>query len=168
LHLDPRIKPSVALTQVVTLTKELEANATAAYDDYQAARALSAKLDGFSGAGIAEFKAAVDSLAPAAAGGGGGGRGGRGGGGGGGGGRGGRGGGPVAATTLPAVWAASITAANAFSSAEVGPTATRLDAANQAKTDAATVMKRWTTLSTTGLTALNAKRKAAGLPTIPR
>jgi len=47
-------------------------------------------------------------------------------------------------------------------SAEVAPTASQIAAVTKARGDAAAVMKRWTTLKTTGLAALNAKRKKAG------
>ena len=57
-------------------------------------------------------------------------------------------------------------AANAFGGSEMAPTSTRLAAATTAKTEAAAALKKWTTLSTTGLAALNAKRKAAGLPIV--
>jgi hypothetical protein len=68
---------------------------------------------------------------------------------------------------LTSVSNALVGAATAFGSADVAPTAARLDAASKAKADAAAVMKKWTTLSTTGLAALNAKRRAAGQAVIP-
>jgi photosystem II stability/assembly factor-like uncharacterized protein len=164
LKLDPRVKMSaVATTQVATLTKDLYASATATHEAYLKARALSAKLDAVQGPDIVAFKAQVDSIAPLQAAGGGG-RGGRGGGGGG---RGGRGGAGTPAPTLASASAALVGAATAFGSADVAPTASRLDAVAKAKADVASVMKRWTSLSTTGLAALNAKRKAAGQPTVP-
>jgi hypothetical protein len=46
----------------------------------------------------------------------------------------------------------------------VAPTAGQLEAASRARAQFASVMSRWTTLSTTELRALNAKRRAAGLP----
>jgi photosystem II stability/assembly factor-like uncharacterized protein len=166
LKLDPRVKtPAIALANVATLTKDLYASATAVHDAYLKARALSVKLDASQGADVAAFKAQVDSLAPPQAAGGG--RGGRGGGGGGGGGRGGRGGAGAPAPTLTSASAALIGAASALGTADVAPTASRLDAVAKAKADAAAVMKKWTALSTTGLAALNAKRKAAGQPTVP-
>jgi hypothetical protein len=60
-----------------------------------------------------------------------------------------------------------IGAASALGTADVAPTASRLDAVAKAKADAAAVTKKWTSLSTTGLASLNAKRKAAGQPTVP-
>jgi hypothetical protein len=53
-------------------------------------------------------------------------------------------------------------AAMAMQSAEVPPTASQVAAVAKARSDAAAVMKRWTTLKTSGLAALNAKRKKAG------
>jgi hypothetical protein len=53
-------------------------------------------------------------------------------------------------------------AAMAMQAAEVAPTASQIAAVTQARGDAAAVMKRWTALRTTGLAALNAKRKKAG------
>lgn len=167
LKLDPRVKTSpIALAQVATMTKDAYASATAVHDAYLKARALSAKLDGMPGADITAFKAEVDSLAPAQAGGAGrGGRGGRGGGGGGG--RGGRGGAGTPAPTLAGVPGALVGAATALQTADVAPTASKLDAVAKAKADAATVMKKWTSLSTTELAKINTKRKAAGQATIP-
>ncbi|HEX7939140.1 MAG TPA: hypothetical protein VF483_09135, partial [Gemmatimonadaceae bacterium] len=163
LRLDPRVRTSpAALAQMKTLTQELYRGAVNANDAATKAHALSAKLEGFSGMGIAEFKAQVDSVAGAS----GGGRGGRGGfGGPPGGGRGGAGG-PPAAPTLSGASAALMAAANGFAASEMAPTATRLQAATAAKTEAAAAMRKWTTLSTTGLAALNQKRRVANLPTI--
>jgi hypothetical protein len=169
LKLDPRVKTSpVALAQVASLVSTSYNTAVAAHDAYAKARALSARLDGAQGADVVAFKAAIDSVAPAQAAGGGG-RGGRGGfaAGGAGGGRGGRGGGPAAAPTLPGVSAALVAAASALQTADMAPTAARLEAVKKAQADAATAMRRWTALSTTGLTSLNARRKAAGQPAIP-
>ena len=167
LKMDPRVKtPATALASVATMTRDLYASATSLHDTHLKARALSDRLGGLQGADVVAFKAQLDSIAPLQVGGGG--RGGRGGGGGGGGGgRGGRGGAETAAPTLPSATAALIGAANAFGSADVAPTASRLDAVAKAKADAAVVMKKWTTLSTSGLASLNAKRKAAGQPTVP-
>ena len=63
--------------------------------------------------------------------------------------------------------AALVGAATALGTADVAPTASRLDAVAKAKADAATVMKKWTALSTTGLASLNSKRKAAGQAVVP-
>jgi hypothetical protein len=190
VRLDPRVKtPALALTQLATLTKQMHDGAVVARTAYTDARALSTKLDAAQGTDVAAFKAKVDSLAPAAAAGGagGGGRGGRGGGGRGGApvaaadsaqgrgaaaagrggrgvGRGGRGGGAAAApaTTLDAVSAAMNTAAMAMQAAEVAPTAPEVAACTKAQGEFVGVMAKWNVLRTTGLAALNAKRKAAG------
>jgi hypothetical protein len=57
-------------------------------------------------------------------------------------------------------------AAMAMQGADVAPTAGQVAACERAKAQAAEVMRRWTTLRTTGLAAFNAKRKAAGQPTL--
>jgi photosystem II stability/assembly factor-like uncharacterized protein len=187
VRLDPRIRtPALALTQLSSLTREMYDNARRTREAYDAARALSAALDQASGSDVAAFKAKVDSLAPAAAAGAGGGRGGRGGG------RGGRGGGAGAAgaagvpgaaagraggrgrggaaaggaTTLDGASSASMAAAQAMQSAEVAPTASQVAACTEARSASAAVMLKWNALRTTGLAALNAKRKAAGEPAI--
>ena len=59
-----------------------------------------------------------------------------------------------------------MSAAAALSAADVAPTATRLAAARAAQAEAAGVMREWTSLSTTGLAALNAKRRAAGMTVV--
>ena len=162
LKLDPRVKmPAATVTQVVALTRDLYTSAEAAHDAYATARALATKLDAVSGPDIVAFRAQLDSIAPPQAQG----RGGRGGFGGGRGGPGGAGG--AAAPTLTGVSGALMAAATSLQDADMAPTASRLDAAATAKADAAALMKKWTSLRTTGLAALNAKRKAAGQPTVP-
>jgi hypothetical protein len=128
---------------------------------YLQARGLVAQLDKATGDDIAAFKAKVDSRAPAPATG----RGGRGfvGGGGGGGGRGGRGGDPQASPTLNSVSNAMIAAAMAMQNADVTPTASQVDGVTRARAQSVDVLRRWNALKGAGLTALNAKRKAAGL-----
>jgi hypothetical protein len=59
-----------------------------------------------------------------------------------------------------------MTAAMAMQSAETAPTARDIAACADARRQAAIVMARWTTVKTTDLAALNAKRKAAGQPAI--
>ncbi|HEX3927342.1 MAG TPA: hypothetical protein VHW65_05045, partial [Gemmatimonadales bacterium] len=95
LHLDPRVKVTLGVTQLLTLTREMYDGARTAHDAATRARALDAALDQAKGADIAAFKGKLDSLIGGPAGGAA--AGGRGGRGAGGGGRGGRGGG--AATT---------------------------------------------------------------------
>jgi photosystem II stability/assembly factor-like uncharacterized protein len=167
LRLDPRVKlPALVATQLTTLTRDLYRSAQDARVAYDKARALSAKLEGNSNPDAITLKARIDSLAPAAAAGGGG-RGGRGGGGFPGGGRGGAAGASSAAN-LTSVSGALTGAISAMQTADMVPTAARLEAARKAQADAATVMQRWNTLSTTMLTALNAKLRAAGQqPIVP-
>jgi len=161
LKLDPRVTATASaadLTTLSSLTKEMYAGARAAHATYLQARALVALLDALSGDDITKFKAAVDAIAPA------------GGGGGGGGGRGGRGAGPgaaaAAAPSLQSVSSEMSAAAMAMQAAEIAPTAREVAACATARTNAATVMARWTKLTTVDLVALNAKRKAAGQPAI--
>ena len=89
------------------------------------------------------------------------------------GGRGGRGGGaadgaavPPPPPTLESVSAAMLAAAMAMQSADVAPTASRGRRVRRARASPPAVMAHWTKLTTVGLAALNAKRKAAGQPAI--
>jgi len=163
LKLDPRVKtPAAGLAQLVSLTREMYDGATAVHAAYLQARALVAQLDKASGDDIAAFKAKVDSLAPPPPQGG---RG-RGGFGGGGGGRGGRGGGPPAPPTLDGTSNTMIAAAMAMQNADVTPTASQVEGVTRARAQSVDVMRRWNALKGAGLTALNAKRKAAGLSVV--
>ncbi len=161
--LDPRVRtPAAELTTLTALTNEMYDGARAARAAYEQGRALVGKLDALTGEGIAEFKAQVEALAPAASAGGG--RGGRGGAGGGG-----RGRGAVAGSASPSlqsVGAEMLSAAMAMQGAEVAPTAREVAACTEARAASAAVIARWKKLTTTDLTALNARRKAAGLPLI--
>ena len=194
LHYDPRLKNAAALAQLTGLTTEMYFGAMNARDAGVRARGLLTELDSMKGEGIDAYKAKVVALlngaaaaAPEAAGAGaagaggaaaagagarGGGRGGRGGGGGGGGGgRGGRGGGggPIA-PTFDGVSAAMYAAASGMQSADRAPTSTQVEACDKARAASRPVMSNWNTLITTDLSALNVKRKAAGLPvvTVPK
>jgi hypothetical protein len=158
LRLDPRVKtPAAGLTQLATLSREMYDGAVAAHAAYNQARALSAQLDKVTGPDVAALKAKVDSLAPPQAGGR---RGGRGGG------RG-RGGAPPGPPTLETASSGMIAAAMAMQSADVTPTESQVAACTRARAMATDAMRRWTALKTTELGALNAKRKAAGQPTVP-
>ena len=161
LRLDPRVKtPAAALASLASLTREMYDGAKTARAAYEEARALAAKLEAAGGADASALKAQVDALAPAAA------QGGRGfgAGGGGGGGRGGRG--EPAAPTLDGVSAALLSAAMAMQAADVAPTGREVAACASARSQLTAVLARWNKLKTTDLTALNAKRKAAGLPPV--
>ena len=154
--LDPRVKaPATAIAQVSTLSLGAWEMAWAARDAFASARKFSAAL-GAAGADAAALKAKVDSIAPAPPAGGRGGRGGRGGG------FGGRGGGPAGPLTLDRASNALMTSAMAMQSAEVAPTDRQVATVTKAKADAAPVLAKWKTITTTELAALNAKRKAAG------
>jgi photosystem II stability/assembly factor-like uncharacterized protein len=155
LHMDPRIKtPAAGLAQLTSLTTEMYDGARGVRAAYEKARGLVAALDKAQGADAAAFKARVDSIAPAAAGGG---RGGRGGGGG-------RGAAAIGsgAPTLESVGAAMNAAAMAMQSADVAPTGNQVAACTKARAEAAAVLAKWRALSTSGLAALNAKLKAGG------
>ena len=163
LHLDPRVKtPAPALATQTSLTREMYEGAKAAHNLAEQAHALAAELDRMQGDDIVTFKNQVTAIAPPApAGGGRGGPGGRGGGGGG------RGrGGPGGPATLDSVSASMMAAAMAMQAADAPPTARDVAACVDARRESASVMARWTKLTTVDLPALNAKRKAAGLPTI--
>ncbi len=158
LKLDPRVKtPATALAQLNAVTRETYDAAVAAHNAYEQARALVAQLDKQSGEDVVAFKAQVEALAPGGAAG----RRGRGFGGGGPG-----GGGAPPPPTLESVSTAMMAAAMAMQGADVAPTAGQVAVAAKARADGAGVIRSWTTLRTTGLAALNAKRRAAGQPAI--
>jgi photosystem II stability/assembly factor-like uncharacterized protein len=152
LRLDPRVRtPAAGLARLATLSKETYDTAVAVQAAYERARSLVAVLDTLTGPGAAALKAQVESLAPEPV------RGARG--------RfRGRGAGP--ATTLSAARDALLAAAMAMQSADVTPTAAQEAACARARNDARAVMSRWATLETKGLAALNAQRRAAGLPPV--
>jgi hypothetical protein len=158
LRLDPRVKlPPVTATTLTTLTRDLYRSAQDAHAAYEKARALSATLAVYQQPDAVTLKARIDSLAPVAVAGGG--RGGRG--------FGGRGGaGNTAPANLSTITGTLVNAISAMQTADMAPTATRLDAARKAQADAATVMQRWNTLRGPMLTALNAKLRAAGQPIV--
>ncbi len=132
--------------------------ARAAYDQ---ARALVSQLDSLQGSDVDAFKQQVLAIAPPPQA-----VGGRGGFGGppGGGARGGRGGGTK--PTLDSVSASMMAAAMAMQGAEVAPTAREVAACADARRNSATVTATWTRLKTVDLSALNAKLKAAGQPSV--
>ncbi len=151
LRLDPRVAtPPAALARLAALSREMWDGAMAAHRAYERARALASVLDTATGAEAAPFRARVDSLAPAPtrdqpA-------------------RGGfrRRGPPAPARTLDALATEMMNAAMPMQSADVAPTAADVAACDRARADAVAVMARWRALSTTGLAAFNAKRRAAG------
>jgi hypothetical protein len=154
LLLDPRVRISAAvLTRLNALSGEMYRGAKAARAAYTEGRALVTALEKVQGADIDAFKSLVDSLAPAP--------------------RpqqgfGGFGGAGAAAgpPTLSGTSAAMLAAAMAMQRAEVPPTASQIAAVGRARAQWAALLPRWTALRTTGLSALNAKRKAAGLPEV--
>jgi photosystem II stability/assembly factor-like uncharacterized protein len=159
LRLDPRVKTgAAALAQLATLSREMYMGAIAAHTAYVDARALVAALANLSGADIDAFKTRVEAIAPAPV------RGGRGGafafGGG-------RGGAPAAPPTLESVSNAMLAAAMVMQAADNTPTANQVAACVRARAQSSTMLPQWNALKTGELTALNAKRKAAGQPTVP-
>ncbi|MGE5744053.1 MAG: hypothetical protein ACM368_08965, partial [Gemmatimonadota bacterium] len=121
---------------------------------YAQARALAARLDSAGGSDAAAFKAQVESLAPAP--------------------RaaprgGGAGGffrGPAGPPTLETLSGTLLSAAMAMQSADVTPTVSQVAACDSARARSRDLLGRWSTLKGAGLVALNAKRKAAGLPAV--
>ena len=59
-----------------------------------------------------------------------------------------------------------LSAAMAMQAADIAPTAREVAACATARANSATVMARWTKLTTVDLVTLNTKRKAAGQPAI--
>jgi photosystem II stability/assembly factor-like uncharacterized protein len=149
VKMDPRVRTSAAaLTQLATLSREMWAGSQRSYNAHRSARALVKLLDAQSGADVVAFRAQVDSAAPAAP------------------------SGPRArfrrrgaASAQPTLMSASTamtTAAMAMQGADVAPTATQVAACRAAREQGAQAMARWEALRTGGLSALNAKRAAAG------
>ena len=161
LRLDPRVKTSAAgLAQLASLTRRMYDGAAGANWDYAKARALVARLDSLQGSEIDAFKAQVEAVAPAPvhgpAPGPGPGR-----------------AEPAGPPTLESVSAAMLAAAMAMQGADIAPTAREVAACDRAQAESRAVLQHWTTLATTGLAALNAKRRAAGqspveVPRVPR
>ena len=151
LRLDPRVKtPTDALTRLATLSREMYDGARAAREAYIQARALAAAASKLTGNDIDAFRARLDSLAPAPI-------------------QGARsrfrGRGPASTpATLESASDALLAAAMAMQGADVAPTAGQVAACDRARTQAAQVTAQWSALKTAGLAALNAKRRAAGLP----
>jgi len=152
LRLDPRVKtPAADLVQVATLSFSMYEGAVATHDAFMQARGLVAAMEKLTGGDIAAFRAQVESLAPAPT----------------------RGrtsfrgrGAPAGPPTLSGVSNAMMAAAMAMQGADVAPTTGQVAACDRARAQSVEVMARWKALSTTGLGTLNAKRKAAGQPTL--
>jgi hypothetical protein len=151
LKLDPRVTtPALGLAQLATLSLQMYDGAVAARAAYAQARALVAELQKLTGGDVDAFRAQVESLAPAPQ----------------------RtrgrffGRGPAGPPTLEGASNGMMAAAMAMQGADVAPTAGQAAACDRAKAQSGEVMAKWTALKTTGLAALNAKRKAAGLPPI--
>jgi len=153
LYLDPRVRtPALGLARLATLSREMYDGARESHEAFERARALATALKGATGDGVAEFRAQVESLAPAP-----GARPAR---------RGRRGGGE-GPPTLSAVSDGYLSAAMAMQDADVTPTAEEVAACARARAAAPPVMAKWNALVGTGLRQLNARRRAAQLPEIP-
>ena len=74
--------------------------------------------------------------------------------------------GPPAPPTLGNLSQTRLGAAMAMQSADVTPKAGQVAACDSARVQSRGVMARWLALRTSGLSALNVKRKAAGLPIV--
>ena len=151
LRLDPRVRTSAAgLARLAALTRTTYDGARAAHEAYERARALVVQLDSLHGGDIDAFKARVEAIAPApekrpADGPAGRGREAR-----------------ADAKTLDRVSEVMLAAAMAMQGADVAPTEREAEACDRGRAQFRAVMQRWTVLETTGLAALNAKRRAAG------
>ncbi|MEP6692565.1 MAG: glycoside hydrolase [Gemmatimonadaceae bacterium] len=151
LRLDPRVKTgAAALAQLTSLSREMYDGARAANAAFTQARALVARLASEGGGDAAALEAQVESLAPVPV-------------------PPGRGrfanfgrGAPAGPPTLPAASDAMLAAAMAMQSADVAPTASEIAACARARQLQRDVLSRWNALKTSGLAALNAKRKTAG------
>lgn len=157
LRLDPRVKtPAAGLAQLAELSREMYDGALAAHAAYVQARALVVGLDRAQGNDVAGFKAQVEALAPAPASA----RAGRA--------AGGFGRAAAAATppNLESVSNSMLAAAMAMQGADITPTADEVAACERARAQYDAVLPRWNVLRSTGLTELNARRKAAGQPGI--
>jgi hypothetical protein len=149
LVLDPRVKtPPAALAKLNALTAEAYDAAVATHADYLKARRLVASLAN-AGPDAAALRATLDTIAPEQA---------RG--------RGFRRRGGGTALSLEAASNALMAAAMAMQGAEVAPTAAQAAAVAKAKAQSADALAKWKAIVSTGLPALNAKRKAAGQPAI--
>jgi hypothetical protein len=158
VKMDPRVKITPEVQQILTLTTQMEDRARTAAAAYKDARALADQLKARkqSTANDALIKQ-VDALAPveAAAAGGGGGRGGRGGGGGGGG-FGAAGAEPPAPPNLANIGAQMVAAVTPMQSSEMAPTAAQLQACTRQETAYNALMAKWA--------ALKAKVNGAAAP----
>ncbi|GAC1649478.1 MAG: hypothetical protein NVS4B3_06640 [Gemmatimonadaceae bacterium] len=157
LRLDPRVTTSAsALARLAALTREMYNSAHLTHSAELRARALVAALVDIDSPGARSLRAQIESVAPAPApngqtarGTGLAGRGAR-----------------QEPPTLGAVSTALLSAAMAMQGADIAPTAGQIEACARARADARIALARWKALSTAGLSALNAERKAAGAPPI--
>ncbi|MEO8452355.1 MAG: glycoside hydrolase [Gemmatimonadota bacterium] len=155
VRLDPRVKtPAAGLAKLDALSMEMHRRSAVVHAAYERARRLSAGVATLSGADADAFKARIDSLAPART-------------------RGARPqfrrpGAAPAQPTLSGATTALVAAAMAMQGADVAPTAGQVAACERARVESAAVMDRWSKLETAELRAFNAKRAAAGQPTVAR
>ena len=149
LRLDPRVTtPKADLERLAALTREIYDDAVAVHAAYERARSLVAQLDTVGGKEAAALKAEVEALAPVH-----------------------RPSrfpfffrrrGPAGPPTLENMSTELMGAVMAMQAADVAPTARQVAACDTARARFEDVMRRWRALSTSGLDALNAKRRAAG------
>jgi hypothetical protein len=154
LKLDPRVKTSpVALAQLATLSREMYDGAVATHRAFADGRAMVAQLAKMSGADVDAIKAKIEAVAPAQP------RVGRGGR------RRGPGGAAASSPSLETVSNSLQGAAMGMQGADVAPTAVQIAACATARKLMTTAMPEWASVKA-AVVAFNAKRKAAGQPTV--
>jgi photosystem II stability/assembly factor-like uncharacterized protein len=172
---DPRVKtPALVMQQVYTLSTAAYREAEAAFGASEQAQRLRTQLIGLTPAGnlapeLAALQRKIEETAGATSfGGGRGGRGGFGAGAGGGAlGQGQRGAAPPPPPATLASAAAGLSGVmNVLQAADVQPTAVQLKAIAAARAAGAAAMARWTAIKTVDVPAINAKLKAAGMPSL--
>jgi len=149
LRLDPRVTtPEADLAHLAVLSRALYDDAVTVHAAYELARTLVTQLESFEDEEATAFLEQLQALAPEP-----------------------RPRrrffrGPAGPPTLVSVQQALMGAAMAMAAADVAPTDRQVAAGSAARDQARDILGRWEELSTTDLAALNARRKAAGLPPV--
>ncbi|MBL0169780.1 MAG: glycoside hydrolase [Gemmatimonadaceae bacterium] len=154
LKLDPRLKTSaVGLAQLNSLSMEMYNGAVDAHQAFGQARGVMQQLEKLGGADVDALKAKLEPLSPSGSPQRARGR------------RRGPGGGAAQAPSLETVSNMLLAAAMGMQAADFAPTAVQIAACAAARKQAAAVMPEWSA-ARAGIAAFNAKRKAAGQPTV--